>query len=221
MQLYSLNVTKNLKELNSKREISKHKITININLYISRLSICKLHYQLQRMDREEGEEIQPMEVWDASGGSSAGASSGRTVTVTTAGGELKHGHEKKSRRKGRGFDSGKDDSGRYEGRGGIYDRLGGGDSESTGQHQKSVEGWIIFITNVHEEASEEAILDKFSDFGDVKNIHLNLDRATAYVKGYALIEYEKYDEAKLAVKQMNGKELIGRKVAVDFAFKKR
>ncbi|KAI2474720.1 RNA-binding protein 8A [Pyrenophora tritici-repentis] len=67
---------------------------------------------------------------------------------------------------------------------------------------RSIEGWIIIVANVHEEATEE-------------DLH---DMRTGYVKGYVLIEYATLDEAKAAIKGANGKELLEQTVAVDFAF---
>ncbi|CEQ41262.1 SPOSA6832_02956, partial [Sporobolomyces salmonicolor] len=82
----------------------------------------------------------------------------------------------------------------------------------------AIEGWLIIVTGIHEEASEEDVMDRFSDYGEVKNLHLNLDRRTGYVKGYALVEYETREEAEKAIAQAPLEPMLEQKLSCDFAF---
>jgi RNA-binding protein 8A len=123
--------------------------------------------------------------------------------------------------KGRGGRGDREEDDRYAGRGGVFESLDDDDmGGADGGPARSVEGWVIMVGGVHEEAQEEDLFDAFSDMGEIKNLHLNLDRRTGFVKGYCFIEYGTKREAGDAIQKMHGGEVLGSQVGVDWAFSK-
>ncbi|OWZ07426.1 RNA binding protein, partial [Phytophthora megakarya] len=123
--------------------------------------------------------------------------------------------------KGRGTGSAAMDAARYPAESGVFQKLNS--TSSSRDHSaalRSLEGWILFVTGVHEEAQEEDVMDAFGEDAQVKDLHLNLDRRSGFVKGYALVEFERFEDAKAAMERMDGQEILGSTIHVDWAFRK-
>lgn len=48
-----------------------------------------------------------------------------------------------------------------------------------------------------------------------------LTRLTFVTQGYALVEFEEHKDALAAIKGLNGKQLLGQTIQVDWAFTKK
>ena len=49
---------------------------------------------------------------------------------------------------------------------------------------------------------------------------MNLDRRTGFIKGYALVEYETFEDAKRAIENLEGASVLGQKIHANWAFVK-
>ena len=150
--------------------------------------------ELELEEREAEHDDRTTTNYDSTGGGAQGKARGKT--------------------KGRGFATKTGDQSRYSGKAGKFESIGGSGSGPA----KSVEGWIVFVTGVHEEAQEEDVLDEFREFGEVISIDVNIDRRTGYVKGYALVEFAKFAEAEEAIKA--SVKIMGKEVSSSWCFSK-
>merc|ERR1712224_188979 len=85
--------------------------------------------------------------------------------------------------------------------------------------QKSIEGYVIFVTGLNEETNEDDMLEHFNDYGMVTDHKFVLDRRTGFSKGYCLVEYKTLNEAQEAVQKGDGSELLENTLSVSWAFK--
>ncbi len=78
----------------------------------------------------------------------------------------------------------------------------------------------LYVGNLPWQIDEATLRDIFGAFGDIKNISLIVNRNTGQSRGFAFISFFNETDATSAI-EVNGKEIDGRKLVVNFAVDKQ
>jgi multiple RNA-binding domain-containing protein 1 len=77
----------------------------------------------------------------------------------------------------------------------------------------------LFVKGLPYSFKEDDIGDRFRRFGEIKAIRIAYNWQTKQSKGFAYVIFESHESAKNALLKMNGKEVQGRFLKVDFDVK--
>jgi RNA recognition motif-containing protein len=75
----------------------------------------------------------------------------------------------------------------------------------------------LFVGNLPFGATEDALRDLFSPFGEVQQVRIMTDRETGKSRGFAFVEMAQDDDAAKAIAALNGKDLNGRALTINEA----
>ncbi|KAG1729070.1 uncharacterized protein EDB91DRAFT_838374 [Suillus paluster] len=75
----------------------------------------------------------------------------------------------------------------------------------------------LFVGNLSFGVTEDQLYEVFGEHGDVKNVRVPTDRDSGRPKGFAYVEFSAVEAAKAAHGQLQGYELDGRGLRLDFS----
>ena len=75
----------------------------------------------------------------------------------------------------------------------------------------------VFVGNISFDTTEEMVRDVFAEVGPVVAVRLVNSKDSGKPKGYGFVEFADMATAESAVRHLNGRELAGRALRVDFA----
>ncbi|XP_016972565.1 RNA-binding protein 28 [Drosophila rhopaloa] len=77
----------------------------------------------------------------------------------------------------------------------------------------------LIVRNISYKSTEDSMREHFGQWGTLEDVHI-LKRGDGKLVGCAFVQYESINQATKAILHSNGKELLGRKVFVDWALGK-
>jgi RNA recognition motif-containing protein len=75
----------------------------------------------------------------------------------------------------------------------------------------------VYVGNLSYRATQEDIIEVFSEYGSVKNVTIPTDRETGRPRGFAFVEMNTDDEESAAIEALDGAEWLGRELRVNKA----
>ena len=75
----------------------------------------------------------------------------------------------------------------------------------------------MFVGGISWNLDSEDLKEAFAEFGEVLSANIIKDRETQKSRGFGFVEFGTVEEAAAAKEAMDGKELDGRSIKVDFA----
>ncbi|CAJ2639258.1 unnamed protein product [Trifolium pratense] len=75
----------------------------------------------------------------------------------------------------------------------------------------------LFVGGISYSTDEQSLRDVFAKYGEVADVRIIMDRETGNSKGFGFVTYNSVEEASSAIQALDGQELHGRRVGVNFA----
>jgi RNA-binding protein 8A len=82
----------------------------------------------------------------------------------------------------------------------------------------AIQGWTVFVSNLHPDITEDELRDHFADCGSVETVLMPLEQRTGFARGYALFAFRKRNHAETAVETLHNSNLMDRTISVTWCF---
>lgn len=93
----------------------------------------------------------------------------------------------------------------------------GARAKSFGDQAPKEPSSTLFVGNISFNADENTITEHFAEHGTIQAVRLPTDRETGAPKGYGYVEFSSIEEATAAFEAMNGADIEGRNIRLDYA----
>jgi len=78
---------------------------------------------------------------------------------------------------------------------------------------------ILYVGNIFFGLSEDQLREVFEHYGKVESVRIMRDQETGRSRGFGFVQMENSQDAELAKNELNGTEVSGRALRVNYAAK--